>query len=172
LELCIDTSGSMQGESIERAVELGVAMVEVAKKYERTIGLTTFSSGAWRGVEPTQNYDLVEEIILRLDAAGGTNIRFVFDTIEKHISMVSERVLLAIITDTMIYDINYPIVQQRLSDLSGRIKVIMFAITDNIWSRSRDTIESTGISIIKIPPKEPMEDMIGRIAMLVRDNIL
>jgi len=168
IELCIDTSGSMNGDNIEIAVEIGIALVEIAKKYEKTIGLTTFSSGVWHGLEPTQDYDLVEEIILRLDACGGTNIRNVFNTIERHLSLVSEKPLVGVITDTMIYDINYPIVRQRFGELKNRSKIVIFAITDKIWKKSEDTIINVGLETIRMSPRELDEESIEYIIDVTR----
>ncbi len=172
LELCIDTSGSMDGEPIERAIDVGVALVEIAKKYEKTIGLTTFSSGAWSGIKPTQDYDIAEEIILRLEAEGGTNIRHVFRILEDHLSYAREKALVAIITDTMIYDINYPSVVRLMEDLSTRAKILMIVIGEDIWERSREIILGMRLSTIIIPPKglnsESISTLIGETEKALR----
>lgn len=158
VEICIDTSGSMTGESLERAIDVGIALVEIAKKFEKTVALTTFSSGAWQGIPPTQNYDLVEEIILRLEADGGTNIRHVFNIINGHLSYISDKSLVIIITDTMIYDIDFPTVISNLEDILGRARVCIVALTNEIWWKTKKALANTGIDIIKIPPQETNEE--------------
>lgn len=161
VEICIDTSGSMTGESLERAIDVGIALVEIAKKYEKTVALTTFSSGAWQGIPPTQNYDLVEEIILRLEADGGTNIRHVFDIINGHLSYISDKALVIIITDTMIYDIDFPTVISNLEDLLRQARVCIVALTNEIWWKTKKALANTDIDIIKIPPQETNEEKVG-----------
>ncbi|MEX0569489.1 MAG: VWA domain-containing protein [Candidatus Njordarchaeota archaeon] len=160
VEVCIDTSGSMIGEPLERAIDVGIALIEIAKKYEKTIALTTFSSGAWQGIIPTQNYDLVEEIVLRLEADGGTNIRHVFSVIDGHLSYINEKAIVVFITDTMIYDIDFPTVVSSLEDLSERAKICVIALTNEVWWKTKRTMASAGIDIIQMSPREANEEKI------------
>ena len=171
IELCIDTSGSMRGEGIECAVDIGVSIVEIARKFGKSIGLTTFSSGAWCGLDPTQDYDLVEEIVLRLEAEGGTNIRYVFDVIDDHISRLTEFPLVVLVTDTYIYDINFPMVIHRLESLKRRARVLLVALTNELWRKSIDTILTVGIEIVKIAPRMGDLDNIIEVIDRAKNNM-
>ena len=152
IELCIDTSGSMSGEALERAIDLGVALVEIAKKSRMSVGVSTFSSGAWEGSPPTFDYDLIEELLLRLDSGGGTNIRHVFELIENHIGKLFEKALVAIITDTAIYDILFPEVISNLMDLKEKAYPVIFAITSELWKKAEVALGLLRIPVIYVPP--------------------
>lgn len=152
MELVIDTSGSMSDDPIERAIDVGMALVEIAKKYGMSVGLSTFSSGAWEGVPPTFNYDAIEEIILRLDSEGGTNIRNVLSVVDNHLSSLYDRALVAIITDTAIYDIKFPEVINSLMNVREKSILVFFAITQKLWEKTEDVLKTLNIPVIILPP--------------------
>ncbi|MCR8453836.1 MAG: VWA domain-containing protein [Crenarchaeota archaeon] len=152
MELVIDTSGSMSDDPIERAIDVGMALVEIAKKYGMSVGLSTFSSGAWEGVPPTFNYDAIEEIILRLDSEGGTNIRNVLSVVDNHLSSLYDRTLVAIITDTAIYDIKFPEVINSLMNVREKSILVFFAITQKLWEKTEDVLKTLNIPVIILPP--------------------
>ncbi len=161
IELCIDTSGSMDGNAIERAIDLGVALVEIAKKFHMSVGISTFSSGAWEGSPPTFDYDIIEELLLRLDSEGGTNIRHVFELIEKHLNVLFEKALVAIITDTAIYDIAFPEVINNLMGLRERVFLVIFAITHELWKKAETTLNLLNVPIIYVSPDATEEEEVN-----------
>ncbi len=161
IELCIDTSGSMDGNAIERAIDLSVALVEIAKKFHMSVGISTFSSGAWEGSPPTFDYDVIEELLLRLDSEGGTNIRHVFELIEKHLNVLFEKALVAIITDTAIYDIAFPEVINNLMSLRERAFLVIFAITHELWKKAETTLNLLNVPIIYVSPDATEEEEVN-----------
>lgn len=153
IELCIDTSGSMSGEPLDIAVEISIALLYIAKKFGLSISLTTFSSGAWEGFSPTRDYDSVEEILLRLDSEGGTNIRHVFEIIYSHITMTRYRPLTVFITDSHIYDIEFPNVLSYLQDILSHSDTLFVVIGEEIWEKTLRSLQSLNIPTILVNPK-------------------
>lgn len=154
LEIVIDTSGSMSGNPLERAIDVAIAIVEVARKYNDSIALVTFSSGAWEGVPPSFEYDAVEDIILRLMADGGTNLRGAIKIVNEHLSQINSLGAIIMISDTAIWDINRHEVKENIRSWAYRMPVYLIAITDEMYEETKMALRDSLVRLIHISPKE------------------
>lgn len=152
IELLIDTSGSMEGKTLERAIDVGLALTEKAKSQEDYVGLTTFSSGAWEGFPPCRSYNAIQGILLRLMATGGTNIRHALELVEDHFAQADFNSTLFLISDTAIWDANYPVVREKLKEWSGELPLFLIALTSKIYKEIRRTLEKSNVKVLKAPP--------------------
>ncbi len=151
IELLIDTSKSMEGPPLERAIDVGLALIEKAKERDDYVGLTTFSSGAWEGFPPCRSYHAVEEILLRLLASGGTNLRHALQVVEDHLVESDWSSSLFLLTDTAIWDINYPNVRRKLMGWAEVLPVQIIALTPKVYPDTRDAFKHSDIKLIHAP---------------------
>ncbi len=154
LEVVIDTSGSMNGNPLETAIDVAVAMIEMAKKYEDSIALVTFSSGAWEGIPPSFEYDAVEDIVLRLMADGGTNLRGAIKIVAEHLSQINSLGALILISDTAIWDINRHEVRESLRTWAYKMPVYLIAITDEMYEETRVALKGSLVRLIRVSPND------------------
>ena len=141
IELIIDTSSSMIGEPLEKAIDIAIALVDFAKEKNFSIGLITFSSGAWQGLKPSRDYLKAKRYIACLDAEGGTNIRGAIPLILKHLDDVRAHSCYSfIITDSAIYDIDKDEVKQGLQEVCKKSKLYFVIIGDIFWDPSKKTL--------------------------------
>lgn len=154
LEIIIDTSGSMSGMPLETAIDISVALIEAARKQEHSIALVTFSSGAWEGVSPSYEYDVMEDIILRLMADGGTNLRGTLSIIENHLSLINGLAGIFIISDTAIWDINRSDVKERIRNWALKMPVYLIAIADDLYDETELALKNSFVRLIRISPSK------------------
>jgi len=154
LEIVIDTSGSMNGNPLETAIDVAIAMVEVARKYDDSVALVTFSSGAWEGVPPSFEYDAVEDIILRLMADGGTNLRGAIRIVNEHLSQINSLGAIIMISDTAIWDINRHEVKENIRSWAYKMPVYLAAITDEMYEETKIALRDSLVRLIRISPNE------------------
>ena len=154
LEIVIDTSGSMNGSPLETAIDMAVALIEAARREEDSIALVTFSSGAWEGIPPSFEYDAIEDIILRLMADGGTNLRGAISIIDEHLSQVNDLAGIFIISDTAIWDINRLEVKEKLRNWALKMPVYLIAITDEMYEETQIALKNSLVRLIRISPSE------------------
>ena len=152
IELIIDTSGSMNGLPIEVAIDTAIALTEAARRDENSIALVTFSSGAWEGIPPSFEYDAVEDIILRLLADGGTNLRGAIHIINEHLSQVQDLAAIFIISDTAIWDINKLEVREKIREWAIKMPVYLIAIADEMYEETEIALKNSFVRLIRIPP--------------------
>jgi len=152
-EIILDTSGSMDGEPLEKAIEITLALIEFAKSWEYSIALITFSSGAWEALPPSYDYDFVEDIVLRLLADGGTNLRGALKILDEHLSIISNSPLIFFITDTAIWDISTFSVKMKIRELAQRYPTYLIAITDELYEDTKYSLRESGIKLIFVNPK-------------------
>ncbi len=151
-ELIIDTSGSMNGQPLETAIDIAIALIEKARKVENSIALVTFSSGAWEGLPPSFEYDAIEDIVLRLMADGGTNLRGALDIVDSHLNCIMGLGAIFLLTDTAIWDINKQEVQEKLREWARKHPVYLLAITDELYEETTYALRNSAIKLLKIPP--------------------
>lgn len=151
IELLIDTSGSMEGEPLERAIDIGLALTEKAREREDYIGITTFASGAWEGFPPCRSYNAIQEVLLRLLSQGGTNIRHALQLVHDHVTQSDWNSTLFVITDTAIWDADRPTVQRRMKELAETIPVFLIGLTQHVYSKTKKAFGTSNINIIKLP---------------------
>ena len=152
VEIIIDTSGSMNGPPLETAIDIAVALTESARKKDDSIALVTFSSGAWEGIPPSYDYDYVIDILLRLMADGGTNLRGAIKLVDQHLHSTTDNSAIFIITDSAVWDINREDVRSRLMDWSRRHIVYMIVTADELYDETELSLRGSGIRLIKISP--------------------
>ena len=154
LEIVIDTSGSMNGAPLETAIDIAVALVEMARRFEDSIALVTFSSGAWEGIPPSFEYDAMEDIILRLMADGGTNLRGAISIINDHLSQINDLASIIIISDTAIWDINRLEVKDRIREWALKMPVYLIAIADEMYEETQFALRNSLVRLIRISPSQ------------------
>ena len=152
LEIIVDTSGSMNGPPLETAIDVAVALTESAKKREDSIALVTFSSGAWEGLPPSYDYDYVIDILLRLVADGGTNLRGALKVVENHLNQLNENSVIFIITDSAVWDISRSEVREKLLNWSYRHVVYMIVTADELYDETEYSLKGSEIRLVKISP--------------------
>ncbi|MHA1615757.1 MAG: vWA domain-containing protein [Candidatus Njordarchaeales archaeon] len=151
-EIIIDTSGSMNGQPLETAIDVAVALIEKARRLENSVALVTFSSGAWEALPPSFEYDALQDIVLRLMADGGTNLRGTLNIVDTHLSQVTGLGAIFIITDTAIWDINKPEVRDKLREWARKHPVYLLAITDELYEETTYALQNSAIRLLKISP--------------------
>ncbi len=152
VEIIVDTSGSMNGPPLETAIDIAVALTESARKKDDSIALVTFSSGAWEGIPPSYDYDYVIDILLRLMADGGTNLRGAINVVDQHLQTTSENSAIFIITDSAVWDINREDVRSKLLEWSRRHVVYMIVTADELYDETEVSLRGSGVRLIKISP--------------------
>ncbi|MGQ4892425.1 MAG: VWA domain-containing protein [Candidatus Njordarchaeia archaeon] len=152
IEIVIDTSGSMNGPPLETAIDVAVALTESAKRREDSIALVTFSSGAWEGLPPSYDYDYIIDILLRLIADGGTNLRGALKVVEDHLNSTSENSAIFIITDSAVWDISRSEVREKLLNWSYRHTLYMIVTADELYDETEYSLRGSGIRLIKVSP--------------------
>jgi Mg-chelatase subunit ChlD len=71
--LVIDDSGSTDGEVLQREKEAAFAVIAAARQFGDPVGCVVFGSEVTGSIEPTSQYDLLEERLCALDSeSGGT----------------------------------------------------------------------------------------------------
>jgi len=63
-----------------------------------------------------------------------------------------DRALVAIITDTAIYDIKFPEVINSLMNVREKSILVFFAITQKLWEKTEDVLKTLNIPVIILPP--------------------
>ena len=168
LEIVIDTSGSMNGNPLETAIDVAIAIVEVARKYDDSVALVTFSSGAWEGIPPSFEYDAIEDIILRLMADGGTNLRGAVRIVNEHLSQINSLGAIIMISDTAIWDINRHEVKESIRNWAYKMPVYLIAITDEMYEETKVALRDSLVRLIRISPNN---DTPWEIAMDLYDTL-
>ena len=153
-EIVIDTSGSMNGQPLETAIDIAIALIEKARRDENSVALVTFSSGAWEGFAPSFEYDALEDVVLRLMADGGTNLRGTLSIIDSHISKILGLSAIFILTDTAIWDINKSEVRGKLLEWGNKYLVYIIAITDELYEETKLALQNSQIRLLRIPPSQ------------------
>jgi len=152
IEIVVDTSGSMNGPPLERAIDVAVALTEQARKNDESIALVTFSSGAWEGIPPSYDYDYMIDLLLRLVADGGTNLRGALNVIDSHLRLTSENSAIFIITDSAVWDINRAEVKEKLFEWSRRHILYMIVTADELYDETEISLRGSGVRVIRISP--------------------
>jgi len=152
IEIIIDTSGSMNGPPLETAIDIAVALTEAAKKNYDSVALVTFSSGAWEGLPPSYDYDYIIDILLRLIADGGTNLRGAIKLVERHLESVNEKSAIFIITDSAVWDIGRWEVKERLFEWAVKHTLYMIATTDELYDETEYSLRGSEIRLIRVSP--------------------
>jgi len=152
IEIVVDTSGSMNGPPLERAIDVAVALTEQARKNDESVALVTFSSGAWEGIPPSYDYDYMIDLLLRLVADGGTNLRGALNVIDSHLRLTSENSAIFIITDSAVWDINRAEVKEKLFEWSRRHILYMIVTADELYDETEISLRGSGVRVIRISP--------------------
>ncbi len=146
--IVLDCSGSMHGEVFTAAQIAVLNLLRIARQNKIRVAFIPFASGIdlEHIILPTTNYEEIESLLLRIQPAGGTELR---EAIERAIMMEVDRIYL--ITDSVIADVEE--VLPIISTMDKRIYVVSKIYPDN-WVSDVDDVYFVDPETLMVLTKE------------------
>ena len=153
--LVVDKSASTYGDVIDREVEACFAIVENARHFGDKVSLLTFSGGLYvkGAIEPSFDYDHVEDKLVRLEGAGGTVIAPALKR-ARDFAVKEGKQTTYIATDCGVWDMERAFT--ILEELASYGKIVLFFVStsdieDKDQKKFRNKIKQLGGSAYLIP---------------------
>ena len=127
--LVIDDSGSTEGETLRREKEAAMALIAAARRFGDPVGCVVFGGSVTWAIEPTSQYDRLENVICGLNSdSGGTLLA---PALEKALQMAGdwEKYAIVVMTDAGIYDLNT--IRHISRDMPAAARGTAFVFTDS-----------------------------------------
>jgi hypothetical protein len=162
LVILADVSGSMKGSPVNQLIDVTIALNMIAKKNSWPVSLIKFNSMASTLIKKTWDYNKVDDIAVRLEAGGNTNVLSAIAKAEK----LGKGLAVFIITDEKNSSLTSKLTLEYLKKVKNNNgEIFLYAIGNEFSKEERSLLKPVVKEAFSIPKDQPFAATIINKAM-------